>query len=69
MRTLHLEAADNLTTEPLALSWFIATRGHVKVITSDKGRNFVDGECELRALVKEFDNKRIPHHLNSKSIT
>ena len=53
-RTLHLEVADNLTTEPfiLALSWFIATRGHVKVIICGNGRNFVDGECELRALVK-----------------
>ena len=71
MRALHLEVADNLTTESfiLALSRFIARRGHVKIITSDNGSNFMGGEYELRALVKDLDNKRITQHLNSKNIT
>ena len=71
MRALHLEVADNLTTESfiLALSRFIARRGHVKSITSDYGSNFIGGEYELRALVKDLDNKRITQYLNSKKIT
>ena len=40
MRALHLEVADNLTTESfiLALSRLIARRGHAKIITSDNGK-------------------------------
>ena len=71
MRALHLEIADNLTTESfiLALSRFIARRGHVKIITSDNGSNFIGGEYELGAIAKDLDNKRITQHLNSKNIT
>ena len=71
MRALHLEVADNLTTESfiLALSRFIARKGHVKIIISDNGSNFISREYELRALVKDLDNKRITHHLDSKNIT
>ena len=52
----------------LALSQFIARRGLVKIITSDDRSNFIGGEYELRALVKDLDNKRITQHLNSKNI-
>ena len=71
MRASHLEVADNLTTESfiLALSRFIARRGHVKIVTSDNGSNSIGSEYELRSLVKELDNKRITQHLNSKNIT
>ena len=71
MKALHLEVADNLTTELfiLGLSWFIARRGHVKIKTSDNGSNFIGGEYELRALVNNLDKKRIVQHLNSKNIT
>ena len=47
----------------------MARKGHVKIITSDNGSNFIGGEYELRALVKDLDNKRITQHLNSKNIT
>ena len=71
MRALHLKAADNLTTESfiLPLSRFIARRGHVKIMTSDNGINFIGGKSELRVVVKELDNKRITQHLNSKNVT
>ena len=71
MRALHLEVADNLTTELviLALSWFIPRRGPAKIITSDNGSNFIVGEYELRALVNNLDNKSIAQHLNSRNIT
>ena len=71
MRALHLEVADNLTMKSfiLALSRFIARRGHVKIVTSDNGSNFIGGEYELRALLEDLDNKRITQHLNSKNIT
>ena len=61
----------NPTTESfkLALSRFIARRGHVKIVISDNGSNFIDGKCELRSLVKELDNKKITQRLNSKNIT
>ena len=70
MRALHLELVDSLTTESfiLALSRFIARRGHVKIITSENGNNFIGGEYKLRALVKDLDNKKITQHLNSKNI-
>ena len=59
MRALHLEGADNLTTESfiLALSRYMARRGHVKIITSDNGSNFIGGEYELRVLFKDLDKK------------
>ena len=71
MRALHLEVADNLTTESFILdpSRFIARRGHIKIITSNNGSNLIGGEYELRALVKNLDNKRTTHNLNSKNIT
>ena len=64
MRALHLEVADNLTTELfiLALSQLFARRRDVKIITFDNGGNFIiGGEFELRASVDELDNKRITH--------
>ena len=38
-------------------------------MTSDNGSNFIGGEYELRALVKDLENERIAQHLNSKNIT
>ena len=71
MRALRLEIAYNLAAESfiLALSEFIRRRGHVKIMTSDNGSNFIGGEYELRASLKDLDNKRITQDLNSKTIT
>ena len=54
MSALHLEVVDNLATKSiiLALGGF-ARIGHVKIVTSGNGSNFIGGESELRALVKE----------------
>ena len=51
----------------LALSQFITRTGHVKIITSDNGSNFIGGEYGLRALLKDLDNKRITQNLNFKN--
>ena len=71
MTAMHLKLADNLTTESfiLALNQFIARRGHVKVITSDNGSNFIGAESELRESIKSLNNERITKHLNSKYVT
>ena len=61
MRALHLEVADNLTTESftLALSRYVTRRELVKIIAYDNGSNFIGSEYELRVLVKDLDNNRI----------
>ena len=71
MRAMHLELPNNLTTESfmLTLNCFIARRGHVKVITSDSGSNFIGAESELRESIRVLNNERITEHLNSKYAT
>ena len=44
MRAMHLELADNLTR-----------RGHVKVIASDNGSNFIAAESELSKFIKKSE--------------
>ena len=44
MRAMHLELVDNLTR-----------RGHVKVITSDNGSNFIAAESELSKSIKKSE--------------
>ena len=68
MTALHPETPNNRIFI-LALSQFIERRGHIKITTFNIGSNFAGGEYELRALIKDLNNKRITQHLNSKNIT
>ena len=70
MRAMHLELADNLTTELFILALnHLARRGCLKVITSDNGSNFIEAESELKESIKSLNNERITEHLNSKYVT
>ena len=48
---------------------FIARRGHVEIITSDNGSNFIGVNLNLERQSKNLITKRITQPLNSKNIT
>ena len=50
VRAIHLELASELSTDAfiMALRRFHSRRGHVKIIRSDNGTNFVGAVTELK---------------------
>ena len=56
MRAVHLEIADNLSTDSFicALKRFISRRGNVHVIRSDNGTNFVGANNELQKELRKL---------------
>lgn len=71
-RAIHLEPLPGMDTSSFrnALSRFIALRGHVKIIRSDQGTNFVSARKQLQEginineLSKELDNQNIQWIMN-----
>ena len=55
-RAVHIEVADSLSTDSFlcALRRFVARRGQVKRIRTDRGTNFVGGERELASAVDQL---------------
>ena len=57
VRAIHLELTNDLSTDSfiMALRRFKSRRGHVQVIRSDNGTNFVGAASELKDAFKTFD--------------
>ena len=63
-RAVHIEVADSLSTDSFlcALRRFLARRGQVKRIRTDRGTNFTGGERELAAEVDRLmKNESVLH--------
>ena len=60
-RGVHLELATDTTTDAfiLALRRFIARRGHVKLLRSDNGSNFIGAEKELKHALTCIDQNSL----------
>ena len=68
-RAIHLETTNKLDTDSfiLALRRFVATRGKVRTIRSDNGRNFVGTNNEFKKALKELDDTKIAMYLQAEA--
>ena len=64
-RAIHLEVVSNMSTDSYinALRRFVSLRGNVKKIRCDCGTNFVGANNELKAALKEIDDKKVQQYL------
>ncbi|KAK3737845.1 hypothetical protein QZH41_004783 [Actinostola sp. cb2023] len=64
-RAIHVETANTLETDSYinALRRFLAARGPVRQIRSDRGTNFVGARNELTEALKEINQDKISDHL------
>lgn len=70
IRAVHIEVAASLDTDSFvnALWCFIARRGQIQDMRSDKGRNFVGAEGELREAIEVWNQAQINDFLLQKDI-
>ena len=64
-RAVHVETAASLSTDSFinALRRFIAVRGPVRQLRSDRGSNFVGAEAELKKAYLEMDTQQVSNFL------
>ena len=64
-RAVHIETSTTLETDSYinALRRFLAERGPVRQIRSDRGTNFVGAKRELADALKEMDHEKVSSHL------
>ena len=64
-RAIHLESANSFETDSFlnALRRFIARRGPVREIRSDRGTNLMGAAKELKDALKEMDDTKINEYL------
>ena len=64
-RAVHIETSNSLETDSYinALHRFLAQRGPVRKISSDRGTNFVGARRELAEALEEMDQERVRSHL------
>lgn len=69
-RAVHIEVAHTLDTDSClnAVRCFVCRRGHVSIIRSDNGKNFVGAEHELREATEQWNQSRIKDALMQKGI-
>ena len=69
-RGVHLELATDMTTDAfiLALRRFIARRGHVKILRSDNGSNFIGAEKKLKHALTCIDQNKVAQTLSKQHI-
>ena len=69
-RGVHLEVATDMTTDAfiLVLRGFIAWRGHVKILRSDNGSNFIGAEKELKHALTCIDQNKVAQTLSKQHI-
>lgn len=67
-RAIHLEVANSLSTDSFinALRRFIALRGPIRELRSDRGSNFIGAERELREALAEMDESKVERFLLSE---
>lgn len=65
-RAIHLETANTLNTDSFinALRRFLALRGPIRQLRSDRGTNFVGGERELKEALAEIDSDCVGRFLS-----
>ena len=68
-RAIHLEVTHKLDTDSfiLALRRFLSTRGKIRSIRSDNGRNFTGTNNEFKRALQEMDDQKIKNFLLSES--
>jgi hypothetical protein len=64
-RAVHVETATSLETDSFinCLRRFIAIRGSIRQLRSDRGTNFIGAENELMAALAELDNNKVKDFL------
>ena len=67
---VHLELATDMTTDAfiLVLCRFIAQRGHVKILRSYNGSNFIGAEKELKHALTCIDENKVAQTLSKQHI-
>ena len=67
---VHLEVATDIITDAfiLALCRFIAWHGHVKILRSDNGSNFIGTEKELKHVLTCIDQNKVAQTLSELHI-
>ena len=67
---VHLGLATDMTMDAfiLALCRFIAQRGHVKILRSDNGSNFIGAEKEVKHALTCIDQNKVAQTLNKQHI-
>ena len=69
-RAIHLELAGDLSTDSFILSLrrFISRRGHIKIMKSHNGTNFVAAATELKERLSILDQIKVENFLTVKDI-
>jgi len=64
-RAVHIETSTTLETDSYinALRRFLAERGPVRQIRSDRGTNLVGANRELANALSEIDHEKVSNHL------
>ena len=67
---MYLELATDMTTDAcvLALHRFISPCGHVKILRSDNGSNFIGAEKELKHTLTCVDQSKVAQTLRKQNI-
>ena len=69
-RAVHIETSTTLETDSFinAPRRFLAERGPVRQIRSDRGTNFVGAKRELADALKEMDHEKISSHFIEREL-
>ena len=70
MRAIHIEVVHSLDVSPSrnALECFICRRGKPEIIRCANATNFVAGQKELRAVIADWNSRKIEEFLRQKCI-
>ena len=68
VRAIHLDLASDLSTDAfiMVLRRFHSRRGHVKIIGSDNGTNFIGTVTELKEFIKRIDHSKFVKYFSER---